>query len=75
MNPKTKLLALSVMAMALSSGAGCNDYREPMSKKPAKTWKLKKCKSCKSYPCNDSRHKWKSNPLAGACENYIKRTK
>lgn len=72
---KSKLLALSVMAMALSSGVDSTGYMEPIPKKPAETWKLKKCKSCKSYPCRDSRHVWKANPLAGACENYIKRMK
>ena len=36
-------------------------------------WKRKKCKSCKSFPCNNSQHRYRARPLAPACDKYEKR--
>lgn len=33
----------------------------------------KKCKSCKLFPCYDDRHKYRSSPLAQACQKYESR--
>lgn len=60
-------LMAATMIMASSSNPG---IRAEVKKDPPETWKLKKCKSCKSFPCNDIKHKWKSNTLAQACEKH-----
>jgi len=38
--------------------------------KPYMGWEGKKCKSCKLFPCRESR-----NPQNNSCKNYIKRKK
>lgn len=76
MDSKFKKFGLLAASMMLAYGM---DQRGIISgtntKKPAETWKLKKCKSCAFYPCRDSRHTWRSNPLAQACEKHKQKNK
>lgn len=67
---------MALMAAAMMMTSTSNPVvRTEIRKNPPETWKLKKCKSCKSFPCNDIKHKWKSNPMAQACEKHQPKNK
>jgi hypothetical protein len=68
MNAKIKKLALMTAMLALTHTMPPIE-REVATKKDT-SYLRKKCKSCKLFSCNDNRHKWRSNPMAQACEKY-----
>ena len=60
-----------LMAAMYMMAANGNSLYEPIPKpEPTPDWQRKKCKSCKLFSCSDNRHKWRSNPMAQACERY-----
>lgn len=65
MNSKIKVLALMTSMLALT-------HPMPQTRRAKKdvSYLRKKCKSCKLFPCNDNRQKWRSKPLLQACEKY-----
>lgn len=76
MNSKMKSLMLPYMMLA--SGALNPEVDAFSSMEGAKIisrpeWERKKCKSCKFFPCNNSKNLYKSNPLSQACSKYEKR--
>lgn len=68
MNSKIRTLALITSILALTHPMPPIE-REVFAKKDTSHLR-KKCKSCKLFPCNDNRHKWRSNPKAQACEKH-----
>lgn len=68
MNSKIRALALMTSMLALTHPMSPIEI-EFVAKKDTSHLR-KKCKSCKLFPCNDNRHKWRSNPLSQACEKY-----
>lgn len=68
MNSKIKSLALMTAMMAM--GQPIPSVESVIISKKDTSHLRKKCKSCKSFPCSDSRHKRRLNPKAQACEKH-----
>lgn len=78
MNSKIKGLMLPYMMLASGMmNPEINEFnstnRSQINIKPE--WERKKCKSCRTFPCDNLMHKWKSQPLHQACCKYEKKNR